>query len=431
MSNYKAIIATIKAVEPIPNADRIQIAKVMGENCIVSKEWQVGMLGVFFPAGCQLSEQYCSVNNLFRDSTKNQDNTKTGFFESNRRVRAQPFLKVKSEAFFADLTSLNFATNITKLVEGQSFEDIDGVNICKKFILETKQPNLQKKALKKKAVPDFEEHVDTAQFKYAEKQLAEGDLISIQAKVHGTSARYGYHLVEEPLGKWKSKVNSLLPWCLFKGKKRYDYVAGTRRVILDNNNTNKEGFHGSEQYRFDVLEMLKPFLEKGMTVYGEIAGYANSKPIMGVHNTKDLKDKAITKKYGESITYSYGCKDHEYRFHVYRITYTTVDGNTIDFTQQQVVQWCSERNIKFAVDVCQPFIYDGNWEALLDKVEQLTERPEVLGEDYIDPSHPSEGVIIRVDRGTTTPLFLKSKSYIFKVMEGIASEKTVDIEDIS
>ena len=28
-----------------------------------------------------------------------------------------------------------------------------------------------------------------------------------------------------------------------------------------------------------------------------------------------------------------------------------------------------------------------------------------------------------------TPKFLKNKSYLFKVMEGIASEKEVDIED--
>ena len=429
MSNYKAIIATIKSVEPIPNADRIQIAKVMGENCIVSKDWEVGMMGVFFPAGCQLSEKYCEFNNLYRNSKKNTDNTKQGFFEDNRRVRAQPFLKVRSEGFFAGLESLSFATDISKLKEGQSFEDIDGVNICKKFLIQVKTPNSQKKAIKKKAVPDFEQHVDTAQFKYAERQLEEGDLISIQAKVHGTSARYGYHLVTPPLSKWKSKINSLLPWNVFKNKAKYEYVAGTRRVILDS--PAKEGFHGSEQYRFDVLETLKPFLEKGMTVYGEIAGYANGKPIMSNHSTKDLKDKKITKKYGENITYSYNCKEHEHRFHVYRITFTTVDGNTIDFTQQQLVDWCANRNIKFAMDVCTPFIYNGNWEELSAKVESLTERPDVLGEDYIDPSHPSEGVIVRVDRGTLTPLFLKSKSYIFKVMEGIASEKTIDIEDVS
>lgn len=131
------------------------------------------------------------------------------------------------------------------------------------------------------------------------------------------------------------------------------------------------------------------------------------------------------------VTYKYGCKEHQNRVHVYRITLTTDDGTDIDFTQKQLVDWCNARGILPALDVVEPFIFDGDYDALAAKVEQLTERPEVMGEDYIDPTHLSEGVIVRVDRGTTTPLFLKSKNFYFKVMEGIASEKEVDIEDAS
>ena len=76
-------------------------------------------------------------------------------------------------------------------------------------------------------------------------------------------------------------------------------------------------------------------------------------------------------------------------------------------------------------------MYDGDKDKLIELVDKLTERPEVLTEDYHDPSMISEGVIIRVDRNTLTPLFLKSKSYAFKVMEGLISEKEVDVEDIS
>ena len=58
-------------------------------------------------------------------------------------------------------------------------------------------------------------------------------------------------------------------------------------------------------------------------------------------------------------------------------------------------------------------------------------RPEVLTEDYHDASHVSEGVCIRVDSGSLTPKFYKSKSHAFKVMEGIAQESDVDLEDMS
>lgn len=434
MSNYKAIIAKIDRVTPIPNADRIHLATVLGESVIVSKEWGVGKVGVLFVAGTQLSEVFASNNNLFRNSDKNVDKDKKGFFEENRRVRCQPMLGVKSEAFFADLSSLDFAGDTSSLKVGDAFEEFNGVKICNKYLNEKTLKaigNANTKVRKKDATPLFKEHVETCQFKQGILAIQKGDLISIQAKVHGTSQRVAYTKVMNVLPAWKEKVNNL---CTKLGlnpvfsESRMDYVVGTRRVVL---NEGKEGFHGSEQFRYDILEQLKPYLSKGMTLYLEVAGYANGKPIMSTHSTKDLKNKELQKKYGDVITYKYGCKEHQNRVHVYRITLTTDDGTDIDFTQKQLVDWCNARGILPALDVVEPFIFDGDYDALATKVEQLTERPEVMGEDYIDPTHVSEGVIVRVDRGTTTPLFLKSKNFYFKVMEGIASEKEVDIEDAS
>lgn len=120
-----------------------------------------------------------------------------------------------------------------------------------------------------------------------------------------------------------------------------------------------------------------------------------------------------------------------WKLHIYRVTLTTEDGSTVDYTQHQLVQWCKDRGFDPAFDIVEPFVYDGNQAALVELVDKLTERPEWLTEDYHDTSHISEGVIVRADRNTLTPLFLKSKSYAFKVLEGIISEKEVDIEDIS
>lgn len=434
MSNYKAIIAKIDRVTPIPNADRIHLATVLGENVIVSKEWDVGHVGVLFVAGTQLSETFCSNNNLFRDAEKNVDKEKKGFFEPSRRVRCQPMLGVRSEAFFADLSSLAFAGDITTLKLNDSFEFFNGVKICNKYLNEKTLRaigNSNTKARKKDTTPLFKEHVETAQFKQALQAIQKGDLISIQAKVHGTSQRVAYTKVMNVLPRWKEVINNVVKRFglnpLF-AESRMDYVVGTRRVVLSEG---KEGFHGSEQFRYDILDQLKPYLTQGMTLYLEVAGYANGKPIMSTHSTKDLKNKELQKKYGDVITYKYGCKEHENRVHVYRITLTTEDGTDVDFTQAQLVAWCNARGILPALDVVEPFIFDGDYDSLAQKVEALTERPEAFGEDYIDPSHISEGVIVRVDRGTTTPLFLKSKNFYFKVMEGIASEKEVDTEDAS
>lgn len=56
---HKAIIAKISAVEEIPGADKIHLATVLGEKVVVSKEWGVDHIGVFFPVDVQLSEEYC------------------------------------------------------------------------------------------------------------------------------------------------------------------------------------------------------------------------------------------------------------------------------------------------------------------------------------------------------------------------------------
>lgn len=425
MSNYQAIIAKIDRVVEIPNAESIQIGFVLGESVVIGKNTNEGEVGVFFCAGTQLSEDFCKNNNLYRDSTKNLDSEKTGFFDDNRKVRAQPFMKVRSEGYFTTLDSLTFTGHdLSKLKVGDSFEELNKVEVCKKYINpRVKVQGGVKKLTKKRAVPTFLEHVDTGQFRHNSHKLQKGDLISIQSKRHGTSFRTAYLEEIQQLPKWKELINKVLP--VFPTKE-YKYLTGTRRVILKD--PEGSGFHGSDAYRFEVTEALKPFLSKGMTLYGEIVGYVNGSPIMSTHSTEGLKDKSLNKKYGKTITYKYGCLEGTYKFHIYRITMTTEDGEVSEFTQPQLVKWCKDRGLDPAYDVVEPFIYDGNIDALTTLVEALTERPEVLCEDYHDSSQISEGIIIRADNGNLQPLFLKNKSYYFKVLESICEE--VDIEDL-
>lgn len=429
--SHKAIVARIEKVTPIEGANSIQIGHVLGEQVIISKEWEVGMVGVFFPPDLQLSEEFCTNNNLYRDSSLNKDQEKSGFFEKNRRVRCQPFMKVKSEGFFAEKSCVSWTgTDVTALKVGDQFDELNGKEVCKKYISEKTHKAIQsgqKKKVKDISVENFSQHVDTDQFKYHVDSIPVGTLLSFHHKVHGTSGRYGYHKVKRKLPKWKEVVNKVIK--VFP-EESWEYVVGTRRVnLFEDQRETKKGFHGSEEYRFEILDLLKPHLEKGMTIYGEIAGFANGKPIMGVHSTDCLKDKQFKKKYGKETIYKYGCVEGTYRFHVYRISLTSEDGVETDFTAQQVEKWCRERDILHHLEIHPQMIYDGDKEKLCTLVEQLTERPECLTEDYIDPSHVSEGVIIRVDGEKRVPKFYKSKSYAFKVMEGIFKESNVDEED--
>lgn len=426
--NHQAIIAVVTETITIPGADKIHIARVLGENCIVSKDIQEGFIGVLFPADLQLSEEFCYENNLNRHSTENKDNTKSGFFEASRRVRVQPFLKCKSSGLFVGVSSLEYAGGVAGKPLGFSFEELNGHKICQKYVSEATKKAIgnvsRPKQAKKDFAPLFAKHVESAQFKHNVGLIPKGALLSFHAKIHGTSHRSGLTKVSVALPKWKQVVNKYLS--VFPTS-AWDFVVGTRNVVLTSKG--RDGYHGPEQFRFDVAENLKPYMEKGMTVYGEIAGYANGKPIMAVHAAKSTKDKAFQKKYGEQVVYKYGCAEYQYRFHIYRITYTTEDGKGVDFSQKQLEQWCKDRNFLAPYEVAPQEVYDGDVEKLMSKVEALTERTDVLSEDYIDSSHPTEGVIIRVDSGNLTPTFLKSKAYYFRTMEGLC--EAADIEDAS
>lgn len=54
----KAIIAKIDSLQQIPKANTIQVGIVLGSAVIISKDYEVGTLGVFFPEGLQLSEEF-------------------------------------------------------------------------------------------------------------------------------------------------------------------------------------------------------------------------------------------------------------------------------------------------------------------------------------------------------------------------------------
>lgn len=423
---HKVIVAKIDRVVPIEGAETVQQGFVLGEQVVISKDWKEGDIGIFFPIDVQISEEYCHVNNLYRDSAKNKNIEKKGFFEDSRRVRAQTFLKVRSCGLFMPLDSLSYTGNCVWEI-GQTFDEINGVKICQKYISEQtrrKIANGSTKPTKQSLYPTFAKHVDSEQFKHFVSSIRPGSLLSFHAKIHGTSFRVGKVKKIITLN-WKQKLLNLL------GAKIpdyvYDYVVGTRNVIIENES--KEGFHGSEAFRFEVMEQIKPFLQDGMVVYGEIAGYANGKPIMPNGDIKALKDKRYTDKYGNTNVFSYGCKEHEYRFHIYRITREAVNGDIIDMSAKELEAWCEQRGLLGTFEISPQQVYNGDEEKLRSLVEELTERPSVLTSDYINPVQIGEGIIIRVDYDGVAPKFFKNKSYAFKVLEGMI--ETEDIETMS
>ena len=52
----------------------------------------------------------------------------------------------------------------------------------------------------------------------------------------------------------------------------YTYLTGSRRVIKDV--YGGQGFYKSDKFRYEASQIVKPFLEKGESIFYEIVGYA-------------------------------------------------------------------------------------------------------------------------------------------------------------
>lgn len=445
-------VSKIIALTPIKNRDFIQSATVMGENVIVSIDSKVGDVGLFIQPETRLSVAFCHHNNLHRHKELNKDTTKAGYLEDNRKVNAITLNKVQSGGLFVPMTSLDYLGegSIKGLKVGDSFDKRCGEEICRKYIsaqtakaMKNKQGKGKKKAkwyeLAGGSVqaPDFAEHMSTKHFKYSVDPtgssycgIANGCQITISNKVHGTSARYSNTKVVVKPGGIKGLINKYFP-TFYKPTEEYQYLMGTRRVVKFKGKDDN-GYHGSEEFRYAWLELLKPHLDRGLTVYGEIAGYAGESLIMATHKTSKIGDKKLRKKYGESMDYTYGCAKGKNRFHVYRITWTDpVTGKVAEFSQKHVDDWCEENGF-LSGHHYESFVFDGDIKSLYDMVMEHTERKEFNGSDPIDPSHLTEGVVVRID--SPEPgigvRFLKSKQFAFCEMESHASASgVVDTED--
>jgi len=202
--NYAAQIVRVPALIPLENCDNVVAINLFGFQAIVSKDTVPGELGVMFPAESQLSEDYCKQNNLFRHAEKNMDETKTGYIEDSRRVKAVKFRKHTSSCLFMPLESLAYLGVKPKdLNEGDVFDAIKGVEVCRKYLIrEPRAFNGQGKQFKRfnrvdtKFIP---EHIDTENYFRNDRNIHPEAEIIVTQKLHGTSIRVAHTVVARKL----------------------------------------------------------------------------------------------------------------------------------------------------------------------------------------------------------------------------------------
>lgn len=327
--NYAAIVVEIKTIVQLENCDNVQAAIIMGNQVIVGKDIKVGDAGLYFPLECALSKEYLKSNNLYRKPELNEDITKKGYFEENGRIRCVKFRGHKSEGLFMPLNSIQFASKKVEEFElGSSFDELNGVPICSKYIVKQNrtpgQPGTGKKGAGKLAKESklidnqFRFHDDTSMLYKNLHKIKSSDLISITYKMHGTSGISSKVLCKKPL-KWYEKA--LIKLGVKVVDTEYDYIYSSRKVIKNPDlNPNAVHYYDADIWGIAHNE-IKDFLQDGMTFYYEIVGYMPSGAFIQGH-------------------YDYGCEMNKHEIRIYRITYTNPSGKVFEFSSKQVQDYC-------------------------------------------------------------------------------------------
>jgi len=460
--SYQAIVCKLTNVRKHPNADRLKIGTVQGYQVIIGLDQKEGNMGVFFACDGQLSDDHIKNNNLSQHSELNKDpESMGGFFGKNGRVKAQRFRGEKSEGFWQPLSAFFWTGVIGENIEGYQFDTLNGHRICKKYFTPaTLKAMKQKNARKGKALgmkvdrSMLHEHYSTLQVRHHINLISEGSVLYITEKLHGSSGRTGYIKSKYPIyNKFKLGWNKLAVKIensaihisrkarilgFFKklklksfdlNAKRYnskwEYVSGTRRVILDQDVAIDNGYYSGTTFRQKIHNQIKTMgLKKGEVLYYEIVGFDdNGKSIMGAHS---IEDKKMIKKYSNKMHYTYGCDSPECAIYIYRIVHMTNDGYEIDLSWPQVITRCKELGLNTVPLLKGPILHTTK-EELLKELEILSNGPSTL-----DNCHIREGVVVRVEHENMFEV-LKYKSYWFCEFENICknSDNFIDPEEVA
>lgn len=299
---------------------------------------------------------------------------------------------------------------IEKLKIGDEFTDIiingKTYNICEKYIVPVKASTqgsnkIQKTNKLQEVLIDsqFRFHHETEHFvKHQDKFTQEQEII-ITRKLHGSSLILSNVLVTKQLS-FKDRMFNFFGANLPKTEYGIIWSSGKPRGKLPKgieSESNKWETPNPSYYTSDIwaraYKEIGHKVEKGVTIYGEIVG------------------KGIQ---GDNFTYN-----QDYGIHIYRITQTSIDGNVVEYSWEQIKKYCEKYDLNYVEEY-----FVGKVKELVVADEDLL---EYLQQKYLNKSYKDckvdEGVCVRI-RDTDEIFKLKSPNFI--KMESDDQEKGVE-----
>ena len=483
-SEYCCTIVRVGEVTPIEGSDFLGVTYIAGNSLVVRKD-QVKEGDILFYASNEtvLDKNFLSANNLFeigayelnsnaeivsqlRAEGKMEDAKRIcGFFNKHGRVRMIRLRGVPSMGFLFTKEDLSkvypdvMDMNLEDLVN-TDFDTINGDLFIKVYVPYTPprrgERNRSQKRQKKverfdRMIPgEFFLHYDTNPLGKNMHRLSPDTIVDISVKLHGTSIVLSNVKVKVPkklpIHKWMwNKFVDLTG--LFKSSRIIDYtveygnVYSTRNVIR-NQYINKKV--GDGFYKVDVWgatnEIMKPYIDKGMTLYGEVCGY--------VTGTQTYVQK----------DYDYGCSEGCHFLMPYRITSTEEGGSKREWSVDEVNGWTNTLLMEHPElkphlrpmemlyhgtlhDLYPDMDVESHWHenvllALKNEKSFLMEQDEPLCKNKV----PREGICVRLNDSVTPECFkLKCDKFFLKerdqmdkghvdieMTEGYGDEESVD-----
>lgn len=386
-----------------------------------------------------------------------------GFFNKYGRVRCIILKGYPSFGFLFSVESMAaynkgiLDVNLEDYIN-QDFDTVDGELFVKAYIPpattenacksrgENKKENKKLSRFDRMIAGEFYFHYDTMKLEKNMRFIKPESILTISDKLHGTSVVIGKLRVKEKkhIAFYKYIWNKFIDtFGVFKGKRFIDYnivygpVYSSHKVIKNKyiNEDVSACYYGTDIWS-EYGNIIYPYLDEGMTVYGEIFGY-----LTGL--TSPIQKH-----------YDYGCKEGENKIMLYRITTTLEDGKKREWNVGEVYDWTvkliermkesEDENYKriHPIDI----LYHGTLEELYPDLDtenhwhehalaKLKADKEHFGMEDYEPlckynKVPREGIVLRIEDDPIVEAFkLRTTSFELGAAVLYDDDNYVNIED--